>query len=280
MLSAIIVAYRTPAETAAAVASLHAQERPPDEIIVVDNGAPEGAPLPNPGELGGVTVQRAESNVGFGAGCNIGARAATGEHLLVMNADVVLTGQALGRMLDRVRRDPKIAVVGPRIMSGGSVQPSARAFPSLRTGLFGRRSLATRLLLRAGRLPTELRPAHGHGGIVDWVSGACMLIRAEAFWQVGGFDEAFWMYWEDADLCRRLADNGWKVAYEPTAVVHHATGASGNSERTIRAFHDSAALFAARHIAATPLQGRIVEGALRARTTLVLRRWAHRRHRA
>jgi GT2 family glycosyltransferase len=196
-----------------------------------------------------------------------------------MNADVVLTEQALGRLLKRMENDPQVAVVGPRIMSGGTVQPSARAFPSLRTGLFGRRSLATRMLLRAGRLPTELKPAHGNGGFVDWVSGACMLIRAEAFWQVGGFDEEFWMYWEDADLCRRLADRGWRVAYEPSAIVHHATGASGSSERTIRAFHDSAARFAARHIAATPLQGRIVERMLRARTTLVLRRWANRRRR-
>ena len=64
--------------------------------------------------------------------------------------------------------------------------------------------------------------------------------------QAGGFDEGYWMYWEDADLCRRLAEADWAVHYEPDAVVHHATGASGTSERTIRAFHDSAARFASQ----------------------------------
>jgi GT2 family glycosyltransferase len=97
---------------------------------------------------------------------------------------------------------------------------------------------------------------------------------------VDGFDGSYWMYWEDADLCRRLADVGWTVAYEPAAVVHHATGASGTSERTIRAFHDSAARFAERHIAGSDLERLLINGALRARTTVVLRRWARRRHRS
>jgi N-acetylglucosaminyl-diphospho-decaprenol L-rhamnosyltransferase len=106
-----------------------------------------------------------------------------------------------------------------------------------------------------------------------------MLIRGEAFWEVGGFDEEYWMYWEDADLCRRLANAGWSVAYEPRAVVRHATGASGTSERTIRAFHDSAARFAHRHIAESEAQRVLIQGTLRARGAVVLRRWARRRHR-
>jgi GT2 family glycosyltransferase len=198
----------------------------------------------------------------------------------MMNADVVPDEDAVARLLAHLDRDPGVAVVGPRILSEGNVQPSARAFPSVRTGLLGRRSLATRALLRAGRFPIELYPTRGRGGTVDWVSGACMLIRAGAFRQVGGFDECYWMYWEDADLCRRLANAGWRVTYEPAAVVHHATGASGTSERTIRAFHESAALFAGQHIADSDLQRRLIHAALQARTTVVLRRWAQRRHRA
>ena len=97
---------------------------------------------------------------------------------------------------------------------------------------------------------------------------------------MNGFDDEYWMYWEDADLCRRFADRGWKVAYEPEAVVYHATGASGTSERTIRAFHDSAARFAARHISRSSFERRLITGVLRARATVVLRRWARRRHRA
>jgi GT2 family glycosyltransferase len=103
-----------------------------------------------------------------------------------------------------------------------------------------------------------------------------MLVRRSAFFEVGGFDEGYWMYWEDADLCRRLTDRGWSVRYEPRAVVHHATGASGTNERTIRAFHESAARFASRHIARNALQRRLINALLHARTRLVLGAWSLR----
>jgi GT2 family glycosyltransferase len=272
-VSAIIVAYKTPAELAAAVASLHAQDLEPEEIIVVDNGAPDGDPVPEPSELQDFRVVRPPTNLGYGGGCKAAARAASGDKLLIMNADVILTASATHRLSDRLETDARIAVVGPRILSGGRVQPSARGWPSLRTGLFGRRSIGTRLLVRTGHYPPELRPAHGPGGQVDWVSGACMMIRASAFWEVDGFDDGFWMYWEDADLCRRLMYREWKVAYEPRAVVHHATGASGTSERTIRAFHESAALFSRRHLARNRLQQYLIELVLTLRANLILRTW-------
>jgi N-acetylglucosaminyl-diphospho-decaprenol L-rhamnosyltransferase len=271
VLSAIIVSYRTPAEVAAAVASLRAQTLPPDEIVVVDNGAADGDPLPEPE---GVRLVRPERNVGYGAGCNAGAQVAAGDDLLILNADVVLTAAATATLAKRLHSGSRIAVVGPRIFSHGEVQLSARAFPSLRTGLLGRRSLLTRLLVRARRYPAEFRRAQHGGGRVDWVSGACMLVRRSAFDSVGGFDEAYWMYWEDADLCRRLVDDGWEVQYEPAATVHHATGASGVSARTIRAFHESAARFASRHIARTAVERKLIDSALRARTWLVLRMFA------
>ena len=97
-----------------------------------------------------------------------------------------------------------------------------------------------------------------------------MLVRRTTFDEVGGFDEGYWMYWEDADLCRRLVNTGWEVHFEPTAVVQHATGASGVSPRTIRAFHESAARFAACHIARTTIERRLIEAVLEARTWFVL----------
>jgi glycosyltransferase involved in cell wall biosynthesis len=124
--------------------------------------------------------------------------------------------------------------------------------------------------VRARRYPAEFQRVQGSGGTVDWVSGACMLVRRTAFDEVGGFNEDYWMYWEDADLCRRLVNKGWEVHFEPTAVVQHATGASGVSPRTIRAFHESAARFAARHIAKTTIERRLIEAVLEARTWFVL----------
>jgi GT2 family glycosyltransferase len=270
MLSAIIVAYRTPTETAAVVDSLRAQTSPPDEIVIVDNGAADDHPLPDLPELEDTRVVRPESNVGYGAGCNLGAGVASGEELLILNADVVLDPDAIAALANRLGSDDRIAVVGPRIFSHGEVQLSARAFPSLRTGLLGRRSLLTRLLVRARRYPAEFQRVQGSGGPVDWVSGACMLVRRSAFDEVGGFDEGYWMYWEDADLCRRLVDKGWEIHFEPASVVQHATGASGVSARTIRAFHESAARFAARHIARTTVERSLIEAALEARTWVVL----------
>jgi GT2 family glycosyltransferase len=269
-LSAVIVSYRTSAEVAAAVASLRAQTPPPDEIVIVDNGAPDGAPLPELDELEDIRIEHPSSNLGYGAGCNLGVRAVSGDDLLILNADVVLRAGATPALVERLHSDDRIAVVGPRVFSRGEVQLSARAFPSLRTGLLGRRSLLTRLLVRARRYPAEFRRVGGSGGPVDWVSGACMLVRRAAFDAVGGFDEGYWMYWEDADLCRRLVDEGWEVHFEPAAVVDHATGASGTSTRTIRAFHESAARFAARHIARTALERSLIRALLETRTWFVL----------
>jgi GT2 family glycosyltransferase len=249
MICAVIVTYGTPAELAAAVASLGAQTHPPDEIVVVDNGASEGRPLPSLPELASARRITPASNLGFGAGCNLGAAAVPDADLLFLNADVVLTATAVQAMRRRLAADETAAVVGPRVLSGNQPQLSARSFPSLRTGVLGRRSLLTRMMVRAGRPPAEFRGAETEEARVDWVSGACMLIRREAFDGVDGFDEGYWMYWEDADLCRRLAVDGWSVHYERRAVVHHVTGASGTTERTIRAFHQSAARFAETHLA-------------------------------
>jgi GT2 family glycosyltransferase len=272
MLSAIIVTYGTPAELSAAVASLRAQDRPPDEIIVVDTGACEGH-LGHEDSLDVTRIECPATNLGYGAGCNLGAQVASGDQLLMMNADVVLNAHATALLTATLDRDERIAVVGPRILSGGEVQLSARAFPTLRTGFLGRRSLLTRLLIRARRFPSELRPAHTEGGRVDWVSGACMIVRRSAFDAVGGFDERYWMYWEDADLCRRLFDANWEVQFEPRAIVHHATGASGTSRRTISAFHDSATRFALRHIAHTQPESVAIKYLLRLRRRLVLQRF-------
>jgi GT2 family glycosyltransferase len=270
VLSAVIVCYKTPAELAGALGSLRAQSRAPDEIVIVDHGLADGEGLDR-AAFDGVRIEQPPANRGFGSGCNLGTRGTTGDVLLFLNADVVLSAETLEVLLHRLHADARIGVVGPRILSGGKLQLSARAFPSFRTGLLGRRSLLTRVLIRARRYPAEFRHTYGGGGEVDWVSGACMLVRREAFESVDGFDEQFFMYWEDADLCRRLHARGWSVHYEPSAVVHHATGASGTSERTIRAFHESAARFAERHIARSRPQRALIVAVLRARAWAAMR---------
>jgi N-acetylglucosaminyl-diphospho-decaprenol L-rhamnosyltransferase len=127
---------------------------------------------------------------------------------------------------------------------GGLVQPSARRFPNFTTGVAGRTGVLSRWwpdnpwtaanLVRPSRTNEPTR--------VDWVAGSCMMVRRTAFVEVGGFDERFFMYWEDADLCFRLLKRGWVTIYLPSASVIHLTGRSTARAplRPLIEFHRSA----------------------------------------
>ena len=126
------------------------------------------------------------------------------------------------------------------------------------TGLFGRTSTLRRLL--PGLSVSKRNVVGGPGGaggaepgamVVDWLSGACMLARRDALEQVGGFDERYFLYWEDADLCRRLRTRGYDVRYVPGAEAVHRVGQSSRTapESSIRAFHNGAYLYYATHVA-------------------------------
>jgi hypothetical protein len=156
------------------------------------------------------------------------------------------------------------------------VELSARAFPSVVTGLLGRSSFVTKRLTAVGQTPQGVSGALGSNGPVDWISGACMLVRRQAFEQVGGFDESYWMYWEDADICRRLKAQGWDTVLCTDAEARHSTGSSGRSDRTIEAFHASAARYYERHVARNALTAGLARGVLNARKKILLHRHARR----
>jgi GT2 family glycosyltransferase len=147
---------------------------------------------------------------------------------------------------------PETAVVGPRVEDpGGTVQQSARRFPAMVTGLAGRTSCLTRAWPRNPLSRRELLVDASSAAPreVDWVAGSCLAVRADAFRSVGGMDERFFLYWEDADLCRRLRDAGWRTVYLPAAVAVHSVGRSRRHAGTlpIRAFHHSAYVYFAKH---------------------------------
>jgi N-acetylglucosaminyl-diphospho-decaprenol L-rhamnosyltransferase len=98
-----------------------------------------------------------------------------------------------------------------------------------------------------------------------------MLVRREPFADVGGFDEGYWMYWEDADLCRRLADQGWRTMFCVEAECRHQTGSSGRSARTVESFHASAARYYERHLARNTLDAWLARTILNVRMKIVLR---------
>jgi GT2 family glycosyltransferase len=271
--AAIVVHYRTPQILGACLASLHRQTVPPGEIVVVDNsGAVEAAPDPPTGA--GWTLVRSPVNSGYGSACNRGAGVTSGETLIFLNADLTLEADACEQLERCATAHSAAALFGPRIYGAdGEIELSARSFPTLRTGVLGRSSFLTRVLRSATGAPRSVGMALG--GVtreVDWVSGACMLARRSAFEQVGGFDEGYWMYWEDADLCHRLHDQGLETMICIDAVAHHETGSSGRSRESVSAFHDSAARYYSRHVARGSASAALARMLLEGRKRVVLAR--------
>lgn len=197
------------------------------QIVVVDN-ASQGV---RHGSLAGLeelcTVLSPERNLGYGAGANFGSKHTSGGAVLVCNADVNFHPGSVGAMVKALMEDPDRAIVGPRIYNEhGERYPSARRFPDL----FDSLGHAFVGLFWPGnpwsRRYTMAEWDHETAREVDWVSGACFLVRREAWEMLGGFDEAYFMYAEDVDLCWRAWRCGWTVVYEPTAEVTHYQGLS------------------------------------------------------
>jgi N-acetylglucosaminyl-diphospho-decaprenol L-rhamnosyltransferase len=245
LVSAIVVNYNSGDLLRRCVESLRAAGV--EDVVVVDNasfdGSAEGLGSGDPA----LRLVRAGSNLGYGAGANLGARSARGETLLICNPDLDLEPEAVKILSAALAEHDEVAVVGPQILTPeGERYPSARSFPTLVeslghgfVGLFSEDNPWTR---RYKHL--DLEPTESCG--VDWVSGACALVRREAFESVGGFDEAYFMYVEDVDLCWRLRRAGWSVLYEPAAVVTHVQGASTalHRYRMLAAHHRSMWRFA------------------------------------
>jgi len=252
------------------------------EAVVVDNASSDGSGA-IPAEFAPpVRLLRNAQNVGFARGVNQGLAATSGRLVLIMNPDCRLVAGAFASLQREMEQSQSCAVSGPRILDpDGTVQGSARGDPDMFTGLFGRSTLLRRLL---PNLPVSRRNVVGDAAMrngdavtVDWVSGACMLARRDALQDVRGFDERYFLYWEDADICRRLRARGYHVRYVPGATAIHRVGQSSRSAKAaaIRAFHDSAYLYYATHVARNARPKRLVARALlSARCWLQLRRVA------
>jgi len=223
---------------------------------VVDNASQDGSGAIAQEFAPAVTLVANAANVGFGRAVNQALARARAPFVLVMNPDCRLRPGAVAALEAELRQHPWCALAGPRILNpDGSVQGSARGDPDMLTGLFGRSAALRRLL---PGLPVSKRnvldEATREGSpsvVVDWLSGACVLARREALAAIGGFDERYFLYWEDADLCRRLRAAGAHVRYVPSAVAVHRVGHSSRTARvsSLRAFHESAYVYYATHVA-------------------------------
>jgi len=276
-VTAILVNYNAGNELAVALRSIQSDCAQVEwEAVVVDNASSDNSAAIVE-TFPGVTLIRNPANVGFGRAVNQAAAVATAPRLLLVNPDCRLVSGAISTLRSVLDAEPSCAVVGPRIFDpDGTVQGSARGDPDMLTGLFGRTGALRVLLpfLPVARRNVVVEDAVRTGAssvVVDWLSGACMLIRRDAFTAAGGFDERFFLYWEDADLCRRLRNRGFQVRYVPGASAVHQVGRSSQTARrsSIRAFHASAYLYYATHVAPGALNPR----RLLARALLGVRCW-------
>lgn len=240
----IIVNYRSYGELSRCLTSLAPHLRSNDEVAIVDYESDEDRLRQAvTGCQRAITVSRRE-NLGFAAGINLAASCTRAPFLLLLNPDTIVEGPLITVLEECLLSDAAIGVVGARVLNeDGTVQPTARRFPDVTTWLGGR---STRLTARSPRNWFSRRNLLGtdaHTPIdVDWLSGACLMTRRDVFERAGGFDESFFLYWEDADYCYRVARAGFRRLYIPSPLVRHAGGRSAerNQIRSIRAFHDSA----------------------------------------
>jgi N-acetylglucosaminyl-diphospho-decaprenol L-rhamnosyltransferase len=245
-VAAVVVDYEAGALLGECVRSLHADGV--QRVVVVENGDPG----PARDALAGLDVPLVVTgrNLGYGAGANRGL-AVTGatEHVLVCNPDLRVHPRAVERLVEALDAHPTWAIVGPRIVDAqGAVYPSVRSFPSM-VDAAGHALLA--LFWPDNRFSRRYRPLDAGGDVarpVDWVSGACFCARRAALEELGGFDESYFMFAEDMDLCWRAHRAGWDVGVEPAAVVTHVEGVSRRVHpyRMLVAHHRSAFRFAKR----------------------------------
>ena len=224
------------------------------ETIVVDNGSTDGS-AGSPDVQATAKVISLYHNRGFAEANNIGISHARGRHYLLLNSDCFLRAGSLEAMIYRLESDPHAALVGPRLLNAdGTLQPSCHNFPSPAV-FFLEQTMLWRVVRLVPGLRNKLLIAGSHESPmkVDWLLGACMLIRREALAESGGFDKKYFFYWEDADLCLRLQKLGWEVRFEPSAEAVHLGGASSSNPLLLVEFFRSLKRFYRKHFTARQL---------------------------
>jgi len=228
----------------------------PTEAILVDNASTDGGIEEAAAAFPAVRIVRNESNPGFGAANNRAVGESSGEFLLFLNTDTVLQSGAVSLLLDALRADDGAAAAGPLLYPG---EGKAQVSFGNRVDFFGQ--LVQKLFLNPFYKKAVLR--HPRTRRTGWLSAACLLCRRAAFAEAGGFDERFFLYFEDIDLCLRMRKAGGRLLYVPAARVFHAGGASTGVRPSASrlAYRRSQLLFYKKHASRGSL--RLLRGYLR-----------------
>lgn len=249
-LSVIIVNYNTRDALGRCLASLvaHLPREAETEIIVADNGSEDGSREYVAREFPSVSVLGLD-NRGYSAAVNAALGKCSGREVLLLNADVELTQESCERMSRNLNANPLAGLVGPRHVGlDGKTQLTCGLFPNLRREI-RRKRLQSRMDRGDEAAVGEFEREHSRTMPVDWVSGSCMLFRMQAVLDAGGWDENYFLFFEDIDWCKSLRDADWQVVYVPEAIVVHIHGASARkfASRAERAYRLSQLYFARKH---------------------------------
>jgi len=193
------------------------------EIIVIDNGSNDGCEQMMKENFPEIKFIQTGKNLGFAAGNNFGLKEAKGKYVMILNPDVTVLNHSINKMVEFMEKNPEVGLAGPKLINpNGTYQISCRTFQTPKLILFRRTPL--------GHLPFAKKELEKHLMIdfdhqtnqaVDWVMGACILIRKTAMDKVGLLDERFFFYVEDMDWCRRFWRQGFKVYYLAEAEMVH-----------------------------------------------------------
>jgi len=223
------------------------------EVIVVDNGSSDGSIEMIRRKFPQVKLIENNENVGFSKATNRGIEMSTSRYVLLLNSDTILL-DSLNEVLIYADNNPQVGAIGCKLIyPDGPIQPSASRFITLedeilrtfRMGQYGKRpELRDFMIKYLGRLlgesvNTYLLTCEGKCDIcqVDWVSGACLLVRRRVIDEIGLLDENFFAYYEDIDWCRRMRRAGWKIVYYPAVKVVHLTGESTQQSEKSNIYH-------------------------------------------
>lgn len=225
---------------------------PDVQVIVVDNASTDGS-LERIADLD-VTAVPLEANGGFAHGVNVGWRLGSAPYVMLLNPDASIDAQSLRRLVALLEAEPTVGAAAPKIVDeSGRIDYSLRRYPRVRS-TFAQAFFLHRLWPRASWSDELIRDeeAYARPWSPDWVSGACVLLRRSALEEIGGLDEAFFMYAEDIDLCRRLREAGYDVRYEPESVVTHEGGASAPRSSLLPVLAASKLRYARKHRGRVP----------------------------
>jgi GT2 family glycosyltransferase len=238
----IVVSYNSRNELRACVEPLTRQAG--THVIVVDSASPDRSLE----AVEGLPVQavQLEENRGFGYGCNEGFRRGTSPYVLLLNPDARLDRAGMDVLIAALEADPRRAAAGPRIVDESGIRhDSIRRTPNA-VSSFAQAVFLHRIFRSADEL-IRAPEAYAYAHAVDWLSGACIMLRRDALVEIGGLDDGFFLYREDADLCRRLTEAGHLVWFEPQATCVHIGGASRPRESLYAVLATSRIRYARKH---------------------------------